>query len=313
MARPKNRLSEYRSYELESDFPILDLQGEEWYISPVRSTRLHFHNCLEVGLCLRKSGGMVIEDREVSFSAGTVTVIAPNVLHTTWSDPGEMSLWSYLYLDPEALLGDALLDIPEIRRVHRLLADSQLILPPEEAPWAAPLVQAMLEELSARATGYRACVRGLLLTFLARLMRMDIPEQARANPQALALAPALSYVHQHYMEAFPMETLAEMCHLSPTHFRRLFQEQVGTNPLDFVHQARIAASCTLLRTTNESIAGIAGRVGYASLSAFNRHFLRIMGETPSHWRQSSEGTHSVLTYSGWKKAETSEEILRKNQ
>lgn len=313
MARPKTRLSEYRSYELPSDFPILDLQGEEWHISPVRSSRLHFHNYLEIGLCLRESGKMAVEDREVSFSAGTVTVIAPHVLHTTWSDPGEMSLWSYLYLEPEKLLGDTLLDIPEIRRVHRLLTDGQMILSPEEAPWAAPLISAILEEVSARATGYRACVRGLLLTFLTRLLRLDIPEQTHQNARELALAPALNYVHQHYMEAFPMETLAELCHLSPTHFRRLFQEQVGTNPLDFVHQARIAASCTLLRTTNQSVSGIASMVGYASLSAFNRHFLRIMGETPSQWRQSTEGAPSVLTYSGWRKAETSEEILRRNQ
>ena len=313
MARPKNRLSEYRSYELPSDFPILDLQGEEWYISPVRSTRLHFHNCLEIGLCLRESGGMVIEDREIAFTAGTVTMIGPNILHTTWSDAGEMSLWSYLYVEPEKLLGDALLDIPEIRRMHRLLTDAQLLLSPDGAPWAAPLVQGVLQELSDRETGYRACVRGMILTFLSRLLRLNIPEPEAFTPQALALAPALSYVHQHYMETFPMETLAEICHLSPTHFRRLFQEQVGTNPLDFVHQARIAASCTLLRTSNENIAGVASRVGYASLSAFNRHFLRIMGETPSQWRGSSEAAHSVLTYSGWKKAETSEEILRKNQ
>ena len=135
-----------------------------------------------------------------------------------------------------------------------------------------------------------------------------------ADKQILALSPALEYIHQHYMNTFPIEDLAALCHLSPTHFRRLFHEQIGTTPLDFLHQVRVAASCALLRTSDSSIASIASQVGYASLSCYNRHFLQNMGATPSDWRKASQGEArpSVLTYTGWRKPETSEEILRKN-
>lgn len=314
MARPRLVISEYRSYELPADFPIMVLQGEKWRISPVRSSRLHFHNWLEVGVCLSGSGGMMLEDRQVDFGEGTVTFIAPHVLHTTWSAPDTFSLWSYLYLDLETLLGHALLDLPDTRQLHRMTRSGCMLLTAADSPWAAPLVQEMLEEITQAKPGWQTCVRGLLLAFTARMLREYREEERPAGRQLMALTPALEYIRENYMNAFPIERLADLCHMSPTHFRRLFHEQIGTTPLDFVHLVRIEASCTLLRTTGASVAAIASQVGYGSLSCYNRHFLQNMGATPSDWRRAGQGEarHSVLTYTGWQKAETSEEILSRN-
>ena len=314
MARPKIKLSEYRSYELPADFPMIVLHGEEWRISPVRSSRLHFHNCLEIGLCRSGGGGMLLEDQEVAFDTGTVTFVAPHVLHTSWSAPDTFSLWSYLFLDVERILGPALLDLPDIRAFHQLITSGRMMLSFDLFPWAARLVQAIIEEMREKPAGYQCCVRGLLLALISRLLRVSRKEPHAADKQILALSPALEYIHRHYMNTFPIEDLAALCHLSPTHFRRLFHEQIGTTPLDFLHQVRVAASCALLSTSDGSIASIASQVGYASLSCYNRHFLQNMGATPSDWRKASQGEArpSVLTYTGWRKPETSEEILRKN-
>ena len=51
MSRPPPTVIEYRNYELPADFPIQMLSGENWRISDVPSGVLHFHNCLEIGLC----------------------------------------------------------------------------------------------------------------------------------------------------------------------------------------------------------------------------------------------------------------------
>ena len=110
------------------------------------------------------------------------------------------------------------------------------------------------------------------------------------------------------MQDFPQETLAALCYLSPTHFRRLFKEQIGTTPLDFLHQTRILKSCTLLRSSGLSVTEIAGRVGYNSVSSYNRHFARAMGCSPMEWRRTA-GDHprpSLLTFTGWTEAEVIE-------
>ena len=129
MARPKQPVIEYRSYELPPDFPMITLTGDQWHISPVPSKRLHFHNCLEIGVCHSESGTMVLGSEQHAFRSGFVTCIARNVPHTTWSSPGEHSLWSYLYVDPEALIGrSGLAVMPDLNEFNRLIASCCLLL-----------------------------------------------------------------------------------------------------------------------------------------------------------------------------------------
>ena len=310
MARPKQPVIEYRSYELPPDFPLIALTGDQWHISPVPSKRLHFHNCLEIGICHSDSGMMVLGEQQLPFRKGFVTCIARNVPHTTWSSPGEHSLWSYLYVDPEALIGrSGLAVIPDLNEFNRLLSSCCLLLSPEEHPWAMPMVLDILKECEAQAEGCRVCVRALFLALMIRLLRI-FSRDRKAEPEKnlTVLAPALDYLYAHYNQTFPLETLADVCHMSPANFRLLFHAQLGTNPLNFLHQMRILKSCTYLRTSKRSVSDVAAQVGYASLSCFNQHFQRVMGCTPSAWRRSGASVRpSLVQRSGWLEAEEPED------
>lgn len=312
MARPKMIVSEYRNYELPADFPILALHGDNWLLSPVPSPRLHFHNCVEIGLCRRGSGEMVIGEEQLPFSEGTVTFVAPHVSHTTWSAPDTFSLWSYLFVDFSGVLGSLVMELPNYQDFTDMTINGGLMLHPDACTWAAPLVSGIIREIVDTPAGYKTCIRGLLLSLAIFLQRTYSGKSAGSRPQSAALTPALDYIRKNYAEDFYIESLADMCHLSPTHFRRLFQQQIGTTPLDFLHQVRIATSCSLLLTSTAGIAEIAGAVGYSSLSCFNRHFLRFMGTSPSRWRRSDDETarRSVMTFTGWSQPETSDEILQ---
>ena len=98
MSRPPRTVIEYRNYELPADFPIQMLSGENWRISDVPSGVLHFHNCLEIGLCESDGGFLGFRGEQRAFRAGDVTIISGDVPHTTWSDPGTASI--VLYLTP---------------------------------------------------------------------------------------------------------------------------------------------------------------------------------------------------------------------
>ena len=95
MARPKKTVIEYRSYYLPLHFPVLLLSGDYWRISDVPSGRLHFHNCLEIGICHSDSGFMEFPGQALSFQEGDITVIPRNIPHTTYSSPGCSRHWSY--------------------------------------------------------------------------------------------------------------------------------------------------------------------------------------------------------------------------
>ena len=318
MARPRQPVVEYRSYELNVDFPVRVLSGPEWRISSEPSHRLHFHNCFEIGLCLSDSGTVRIGDTDQHFSRGDALFVARNVLHTTWSSPGTESLWSYVHLDPVGVLGrDLVNSMPDMNAFLHMLSDCGMLIPVEEAPWASRLVEALLQELTEKPLGYKTCARGLCMALFSRLFRKYLASDPVMQPPSVThvLAPALDYIYDHYMQNFPLESLATIAGMSPTHFRRLFHAQTGTSPLAFLHQYRILKSCDLLRTSEETIVNIAEQVGYPSLSCFNRHFLQFMGCTPSQWRRTPNSSQrpQLLTFTGWQRAETPEEIASRNR
>lgn len=306
MPRAKRAVLEYRTYDLPADFPLFVLSGDAWRISPVPSKRLHIHNCLEIGLCHSESGFMLLGEQQTAFSSGCVSVIARNVPHTTWSSPGVYSQWSYLYLDIEAILGSFSMELlPDMNVFYKMLTNCHFILPPDEYPWAKPIIQSVLTEFENKGAGYRGSIRGLLLSFVIRIMRLySDGEQSLKDKNISVLSPALEYMHRCYDQTFSMEQLAELCHISPTHFRRLFGAQMGESPLHFLHQLRVMQSCRLLRTTNKTIAEIATLAGYSSLCCYNQHFRRFMGCTPSAWRKAGgQEKPALVTYTGWMEAE----------
>ena len=318
MARPRQSIIEYRSYDFPGNLPLQIHNRMNWRISSVKSSRLHIHNCFEIGLCLSGSGKMNFGEDEVPFRAGDVLFVARNVPHTTWSDPYYGSVWEYIHLDPELLLGETVAEkAPSPQKFYQMFTDCHLILPSAAHPWAKTMTENILSEAARLEPGYEAVVHGMSEALFFSLFRIYSAEEAQADIARrlyTGLSPALEYVNRHYMDQFPQEKLAELCHMSPTHFRRKFQQQLGTNPLSYLHQVRMMKSCDLLRSTNLPISEVAEKVGYQSLSCFNRHFAEFGRCTPSEWRNLRDDARRTTTIglAGWDRPETADEIETRN-
>lgn len=274
MSRPPRTVIEYRNYELPADFPIQMLSGENWRISDVPSGVLHFHNCLEIGLCESDGGFLGFRGEQRAFRAGDVTIISGDVPHTTWSDPGTASKWSYLHLDPFELVrplfpAEAL---PNGELLQQAVQGHYYILSPQEYPAVQSLVRSMLAEMQQRQMDYAISVRGLFVALGVELMRITARRES-----------------------------ARLCGMSQSHFRRVFRELLSVGPLEHLNRTRILKACSLMRMSEDSILSISGQVGFQSLSSFNRHFLAEMGTTPSQWRSAAGNNPktSILKYRGW--------------
>jgi transcriptional regulator GlxA family with amidase domain len=111
----------------------------------------------------------------------------------------------------------------------------------------------------------------------------------------------LDYIRVNYAQDFPMDDLAALCDMSPTHFRRTFTGIMGEGPLSYLTHIRISKASVLLRTTEMPVLDISEEVGFRSVSSFNRHFAEIMGVPPLKWRKQMSYIYdqSVLKYTGW--------------
>ncbi len=189
MPKPKKIVTEYRNYYLPIDFPVLLLTGEHWKISDIPSPRLHFHNCLEIGVCHSWSGTMKFYSEPLRFQAGDVTCVPRNIPHTTWSDKGDESLWSYIFFDPNELFRDML--PPSDSGLDLSLFSFQSfrhIMPKAEFPHIYSLTMSVIDELTAMRPNYKLCAKGLLLALSIELYRVQEQENAssRSTPPQLS-------------------------------------------------------------------------------------------------------------------------------
>lgn len=315
MAKPKSAVIEYRNYYLPIHFPVLLLSGDYWKISDIPSGRLHFHNCLEIGVCHSHSGTMEFYGEPCPFKEGDITVIPRNVPHTTYSTPGTESHWSYVYFDPQELFRNML---PATWKNYDLTPYNfhsyKHILSGNEYPHIHRLVLDIIRELENQGPSYQISARGLLLSLYIQLYRIENEESkgsAGDKPEgqplenSLIIAPALDYIEKNYMQQFSVDYLADLCHWSTTHFRRVFREIMGTSPLDHLNNTRILKSCNLLRSTEHSILEISEMVGFHSVSSYNRCFIKIMQTSPRDYRKQIQQSdkraekQSILEYAGW--------------
>ncbi|GAA0564957.1 helix-turn-helix domain-containing protein [Halomonas salifodinae] len=105
-----------------------------------------------------------------------------------------------------------------------------------------------------------------------------------SRPDALLLR-AKEYILAH-LEADPsLDEISRAAHLSKYHFLRLFRQQFGITPHQYVLSCRVNAARHALEagvTPNEA----AFRYGFTDLSHFNRRFKRIYGKTPYQYQRS---------------------------
>ena len=98
-------------------------------------------------------------------------------------------------------------------------------------------------------------------------------------------APAVRYMEEHYGEALNTGILASCCHLSETHFHRLFLKERHRTPGRYLSEVRLLAAKRLLAENVKPLSEVALLCGFSSQAYFTYCFRRQYGTTPAHYRE----------------------------
>lgn len=317
MPRKKGKV-EFRYYEVPHGEPLLALLGEAW-VRPYGYDQnnkpildLHFHNLLEIGFCYEGKGELVFEGTVYPYKEGTVTIVPKNYPHTTNSVRSVINRWEYLFIDLDKVLPEIMPD--RKRQAEQLLEcinKNAICTSVSENPDLAALIRAILREMTQRKEMYAESVYGLMRTLFVEIGRCSSGDEKLRDAEnakkadQLQIARALEYVGDHYERAIKISDLAEACHMSETHFRRIFGRCMGMHPIDYVNMVRVKMACARLCKTNETVGDIALKCGFSSLATFNRNFKKVTGTVPVEWRKQPEAYESRLlrknieVYDGW--------------
>lgn len=112
----------------------------------------------------------------------------------------------------------------------------------------------------------------------------DLPPVGRVEDERIARA--IAFITDHYAQAPSLSEVARAVSTSPFHFHRLFSREVGLSPKHFLLRMQLQMAKWMLRASRVPIGDIASQTGFASHGHFTATFHRLVGVSPTTYRES---------------------------
>jgi AraC family transcriptional regulator, transcriptional activator FtrA len=100
-----------------------------------------------------------------------------------------------------------------------------------------------------------------------------------------SLGEVLGWASANLDRPLSVQDLAARAHLAPRTLARRFRTELGTTPHRWLTQQRVALAQRMLETTTASVDQIAGEAGFGSAVTLRHHFHRVLGTSPTAYRQ----------------------------
>src|SRR5438874_3075402 len=133
---------------------------------------------------------------------------------------------------------------------------------------------------------YRAMLR--LLSIFAQHLSILSNELVlrREKDESANMARARQFIEKHQAEPLSLGRVAQAANISRHYFCKMFKRATGMNFIDYLARVRVEKSKTLLLNPHSRISEAAFASGFQSMTNFNRSFRRIVGRSPTQFRES---------------------------
>lgn len=252
----------------------------------------HTHLTLEISMVISGVGEYRVGDRVYPVKAGDIVLFNNVELHGMWNTGKEPLVNVALEFEPRFVWSDlthsfdkAFLAMffersPEF--CHELDRENPAYLTIRQQ------FEEIRQEFNEKLPCYEMIIKGKILVLLANLLRYynmaHIETKVIPGRYQKGMERVLSHIAIYYADDLSPEKLADIVHISPTHFYRLFRQANGMSPQEYIVKVRIMEATYMLKASDRSIAEIAQACGFRSLSNFHTAFKRIVGKTPAQYR-----------------------------
>lgn len=139
---------------------------------------------------------------------------------------------------------------------------------------------------SGKPTALMRCT-AVLYELVADIMEQTLSERIGAKNYQ-AVMPAIHYIDSNYASGITLDSLAKLCAMSRTNFRRAFSTVCGTSPIQYLIDVRIKRAMTYLSEGTLTVAEISALCGFKDVEYFCRIFKNKTGMTPKEARNLSK-------------------------
>ena len=252
----------------------------------------HTHEFDEIVIVVSGSGEHLVEQQVYRLGRGDVFVIKGDVKHG-FRNNKDLKIINIMY-DPRLLFGEN----EELRFIEGF--DYMFLIQPEWLPHLAypyrvtmedetvkvveQLADFLIEQLrDARGQYYVAVKYGVktLISYIANNYRTE----QHLSDRMKILASAIHYIRSNLNTSIKVADIAKSVTISPRQLERVFSEECGMSPIEYLTELRLKHARTILMNTQRPIRIVAEESGFEDPSYFARVYKKRFHLSPSQTRR----------------------------
>ena len=272
-------------------FEYIDIMNQPYDIFCTNNVHspLHWHHYSEILYIINGSIRIVCNNRETTLSKGDLCYFYPLQLHSVIPNPECKEKVNYAVIK----FNIQTLNIPKAYLqpiydcfIHKTTEEDGCLTVHDEGKIGEIVQNIVTEFETPKWMHMLAVLTGIctLLIAIARKSETNGKQASQQTGQSQSFYHILEYIDAHSAEPIEVQELADMCHMSYSHFARIFRENYGKSCKEYIQYIRMNKAQDLLLNSDFDLDYIAQETGFYDCSHFIRQYKKWRGITPKQER-----------------------------
>ena len=252
----------------------------------INDGQYHCHDFTELTFILSGKGKYHIEGQNYNVMAGDVIMCNPGVMHQSLEANEKVPIVEFV----TGFTDFHFIGMPENSIV---LKDGGYILrmSSENRQEVTKHCFEMVAEFNGSSLGKYFMLKAQLMQIILIILREMQPAQEKQKScrfesynRNYVVKKIVSYLNENYACKISLDQIAQNLYLSPVYISKLFKEETGESPINYLIKIRLDKAKELLeKEEHVSIRGVASQVGYDDVYHFSKLFKKYYGISPLNY------------------------------
>lgn len=248
----------------------------------------HDHEFSQISVILSGKGKYLIDDKLYDVEAGDVLFFDPKVRHhNVVTNPREPIVEFFAGFSDIHFtnMDENTIDFGTYPKIMHMT--------PKMNREVTKVCYEMIAEQESGQPGKEFMVKAYMIQLLVQLVRnLEKKEQypqvqeLESYNRSYAVKRIINYLTENYDQRISLEQIAHNMYLSPVYISKIFKEETGESPINYLIKIRLERAKEFLQVNNnESIKWIAKQVGYDDVYHFSKLFKKYYGISPLYYKK----------------------------
>jgi AraC-like DNA-binding protein len=128
-------------------------------------------------------------------------------------------------------------------------------------------------------------LKELIVRILQANSKKVYTEKSREIGSNNRIAFIVRFIQENLSQPLTIEMLSQKACMSESNFHRVFKNELGISPVEFINNERIKLAMSLLKDPNKKVKEVFMECGFESRSYFNRVFKKQISESPKEFQK----------------------------